>query len=277
MTSTVVDVGVFLLFVTGSVLALTATSNPPPGVGVEPDILAVTATVAFDPGSVNARSETSDESRYQRRVHGSMSELLAKATVASAGCGEESIDPEGVAFKRATERQVETRLRPRTQVIAHWRPVPGSDFGGKIVVGPSPPADRTVNTAVMTVPTPYSSVDSHDSPAVRSFTTAFVNARFPVNQMRATLTGTDGAATHAAVRYRQASKTVLGDKSAVVGVSPREANSAIAAGLAKTLSDNTNGNRSENDRDSEPSSIRRESHNRNGSVVRIVLRRWYSA
>lgn len=262
MTSTVLDAGVFLLLVSASVLALVAVDDPAEQPSEEGGVLATTATVAFDPrGSESTGDVRTDPSRGERRVHGSLRGLLAEATVAGAGIGDAAVDPDGVAFGRAVEREVAARLGPNTRVVARWNPIGESDFGGEVSVGPEPPSDRPVRTEVIAVPTPFAPANAADQSAVRAFASGFVAARFPAAELRAALRGEDAAAAHAASRYRHASAVVLGDESAVVNATPREANAAIARGLARALS---NGSRDRGDR----------SERREVASVRIVVRRW---
>lgn len=275
MTSTVLDVGVFLLLASASVLALVAVDEPVASPSGGTDVLATTATVTVDPGPPDVDAGTSPEPGHaDRRVHGSLRELIARAAVANAGVDDATVDPDGVAFRRAVERAVASRLGPHTRIHASWQPVAGSRFGGEVAVGPSPPSDRPVRAAVVAVPAPFPPADASDAPSVRSFASAFVDARFPPNELRATLRGNDAAAAHAAVRYRHAGEVVLGNESAIVHATPREANAAIARGLAETLSDESGGPATPSatgEADAEPP---RPSEPRQVTVVRIVVRWW---
>lgn len=284
MTSTVLDVGVFLLLVSAGVLSLVAVDEPlerstrGEEVGDAVDVLATTATVTFDPRAPKASDGAGGGSvRDGRRVHGSLRVLLAEATVASAGIGDAVVDPNGPALARAVERAVASRLGPNAQVIARWEPVAGADFGGEVTVGAEPPEDRPVHTAVVSVPTPFAPANAGGPSAVRAFAREFVAARFPPDEMDAALGRDDASATHAASRYRQASAAVLGDESAVANATPEEANAVIACGLAKRLSNGrgeTASDRASEAAPNEPNETANGFERRGTAPVRLVVRRW---
>lgn len=270
MTSTVIDAGVFLLLVSASVLALGSAVEPTgpfastPATGAGADVLATTATVAFDPRTPDAEAGTT--SADERRVHGSLRELIARGTVAGAGIDGHALDPDGVAFRRAIERELDARLDERTQVIASWEPVAGSEFRGELRAGARPPSDAAVYATVVSVPTPFHPVDTGNPDSVRSFAAAFIDARFPVEELRASLRGNDATAAHAAARYRQAATLTLGDDTTLEGATSEEANAAIATGLARRLTEGSNR--------TTQSSNHPEATARDGAAVRIVVRRW---
>ena len=270
MTSTAIDAGVFLLLVSASVLALGSAMEPTgpfassPAAGAGTDVLATTATVAFDPRTPDV--ETGTTAADERRVHGSLRELIARGTVAGAGIDGNALDPDGVAFRRAVERELDARLDGRTQVIASWEPVDGSEFHGELRAGRTPPTDAAVHAAVVSVPTPFHPADVDDPDDVRSFASAFVDDRFPVESLRADLRGDDAAAAHAELRYQQAAALTLGDNTALEGATPAEANAAIAGGLAGRLTDGSN--------TTTRSPTRSNGTDRDGASVRIVVRRW---
>lgn len=278
MTSTVLDVGVFLLLASAAMLALVAVDDPVDRPSPDVDVLATTATVTFGPpwtdaiGSEQEGTSSDGTDRADRRVHGSLRELLATAAVASAGPGDAVVDPAGAAFARAVEREVATRVGSRTQVIASWQPVRESDFGGTLVVGSEPPSDRPVRTAVVAVPTPFSTATATEPASIRAFASAFVAARFPVDGCRAALVDGDGRAVHVASRYRHAAAVVLEDESAVANATPAAANDEIARGLAETLSTGSIDGGSAGSIDRVGPSKRRD--DREIASVRIVVRRW---
>lgn len=271
MTSTAIDAGVFLLLVSASVLALGSAVDPTgpfasaSAAGTGADVLATTATVTFDPRSPDA--DPGGKPADERRVHGSLRELVARGTVAGAGIDGHALDPDGVAFRRAVERDLEARLDGRTQVIATWEPVTGSAFRGELRAGGEPPPEAAVHATVVSVPAPFPPTEATDRDGLRSFASAFVDDRFSVQTMRASLQGDDAAAAHAAARYRQATALTLGDGTALEGATPEEANAAIANGLAERLARDSN-------------TTTRSSHSLSDSTsgeraaVRIVVRRW---
>ncbi|AUX09104.1 hypothetical protein AArcSl_1475 [Halalkaliarchaeum desulfuricum] len=272
MTSTAIDAGVFLLLVSASVLALGSAVEPAgpfasstaSGTGV--DVLATTATVAYDPRMSGTDAGGGTTAGDERRVHGSLRGLIARGTVAGAGIGDDALDPDGVAFRRAVERELDARLDGRTQVIATWEPVAGSEFRGKLRAGGQPPPDAAVHATVVSVPTPFPPADIDDPDSVRSFASAFVDDRFPVEALRASLRGEDAAASHAAARYRHAGAVALGDGTAVEGTTPEETNAALAGGLARRIATSSTATGTSS---KQPGGTARD-----GAAVRIVVRRW---
>ncbi|MFC7134141.1 MULTISPECIES: DUF7284 family protein [Salinibaculum] len=146
--STVLDVAVFLLLVSAAVGTVVYAPTPVasgPAVEQTAEVLATTtATVEYD-----LRQE-------QRRAHGTLATLLAKAALANTTVSDVPVTTVSGTFGSAVRRRVRATVRApnRTQVTAVWRPYRGAPVEGRVAVGSPPPSAVDVSVATLQVPSP---------------------------------------------------------------------------------------------------------------------------
>ncbi|WP_280535219.1 hypothetical protein [Halopenitus sp. POP-27] len=153
MTSTVLDVGLFLLCVSASVGTVTGVvptgTDPDPHVDDLADRIATeTATISYD-----------TDAGHERRHHATLAEHLALTAVVSEG-GNEGARRSERTYRHAVSTAVERRLDPRTAVTVRVPSTiedPGSEDGSidrrtAMAVGGEPPSTARVWTAVVDVP-----------------------------------------------------------------------------------------------------------------------------
>ncbi|AUV81021.1 hypothetical protein C2R22_04555 [Salinigranum rubrum] len=237
--STVVDVSVFLLLVSAAVFSVVTAPADPVGATVTPErdeatvetLATTTTTVGYDLGVDDRTGEP-----IERVRHGTLAELLAEAAVANASVDGTPTSPYAAGFVDAVRASVTPLFDGRTQVVATWRPLPGSGLVGEVRVGPTPPAGATVHAATL-------SVDS-GMPAARDSALAAssggygrvadvaarrtVDGLFPPRRTRVALRG--GAADAVVVRERFASmRSTYGSETTFdAGVEPATTDLAVA-------------------------------------------------
>ena len=203
--STVLDVSLFLLLVSASVLSVVTAVSPesPPAVADDEatveTLATTTATVRYELG---VERETGDS--VERVTHGTLAELLAEATLAALAVDGRPLSPYGTGFTQAVGDAVRSVLDGRTQVVTTWRPFDGSALSGRLVVGPSPPPEATVHAATLRVD---SNVRPPSSPTATATAGGYgaladVTARHTVDGLfpaRETHVARDGAAADATV------------------------------------------------------------------------------
>ncbi|AZH24957.1 DUF7284 family protein [Haloplanus aerogenes] len=164
MTSTVLDGLLCLLLVSAAVVTVTtATPQDPAGEGRAPDVAAtLSTTTAAVNYTLTPRFETTsvDVPRtggsFDRTAHGTLAELLARATVARITADGERLSHARDGFGRAVVRAVRGAIRANhTQITAVWRPYPASSIAGRLVIGSRPPPDRPVHAATVDVPSGF--------------------------------------------------------------------------------------------------------------------------
>lgn len=171
VTSTVLDAALFLLLVSAGA-ATVATQTAPPDVdrtavdradAVAETLSASTATVNYTlaPGlRAESAADPSGNPELRRTAHGTLTGLLAEATVARATVGDRRVSRTGDDFVRGVRRRVSAAAeadRSGVQVIVRWQPYPGAHVAGETVVGRSPPADATVRAATVDAPSAFPS------------------------------------------------------------------------------------------------------------------------
>lgn len=183
MTSTVLDVSLCLLLVSASVVTLTTVpegqtlgdEGPAGRAGPTAESLTtVTATVNYSlaPGARRADESlvafpVTSGSAFDRSCHGTLAELLAETAVDSTTISDDRITHTSDEFRETVGRIVANATGPRTQVIAIWRPFPGSEIRGRFVVGSTPPPSATVDAATVSVPSGFPAAQSGAQTAAR--------------------------------------------------------------------------------------------------------------
>ncbi|MFD1634811.1 DUF7284 family protein [Haloplanus ruber] len=159
MTSTILD-GVFcLLLVSAAVVTVTtATPREPVGEGRAPDVASTVATTTaavnytLAPRFDRTPVEGPESDAFARTAHGTLAELLARATVGELTVGGQPLSRDHAGLSRAVVRAVEGAVRTNhTRITAVWRPYPNASVTGRITVGGRPPPDVPVHTATLTV------------------------------------------------------------------------------------------------------------------------------
>lgn len=259
MTSTVVDAALCILLVSAAAVTLADVGSPPP----EPDraddvastLASSTATVEYTLAPDHEACRGNPE--CDRRTTETLSELIAAATVRNATVDGQQLSGAHVDFRRAVRRAVEEAIPPRTQVVARWRPYPGAHVGATVTVGPSPPADATVNAAALAVPSGLGNASS-----LSALPGALVDGLFPPAKLRLALAGDPPFAELAAERYRRAGRAYGVDLEDEIA-----AGDAAAANDALTDAVVSRVERETRDRDVDGADVRLD-------MVRIVVRTW---
>jgi hypothetical protein len=229
--STVVDVTLFVLLVSASVLSLstagTTVLEDPTAVGREEaaveTLATTTATVRYDLGTETRTGET-----VHRVRHGTLAELLGEAALAAVTVDGTRLSPYGDGFVGTVGEAVRPVLDGRMQVVATWTPYPGSSLRGRVTVGPSPPPDATVHAATLAVD---SGVPAAREPALAAADTGYrgvadvvarrtVHGLFPPRRTRVALDGgaVDANVTRAA--FARTASAYGSDTRLETGVTP---------------------------------------------------------
>lgn len=136
--STLPDVVLFLVLVSGAVGTLALVPTPAPGDGAA-DETARTLTTTTAPVGHGT----------ERAVHGTPAGVLATAALDGATVDGRRLLPPSAAVGPDEGVPAGTNVH----VSARWRPYPNASLAGSIAVGPSPPRSATVDAAVVRVPT----------------------------------------------------------------------------------------------------------------------------
>lgn len=218
MTSTVLDATLCLLLISAAVVTVTtATPQEPPGEGHAADVAAMLATTTTSVNyTLTPRAETtsvdvpSRSAHFDRTTHGTLAELLARATVTRVAVNGDRLWHARDGFGRAVVDAVSAAVRANnTQITAVWRPHPDSSIEGRLVVGSSPPPDRPVHAATIEVSSGIPSAGTAARRAARSagvdgvadaVANRLVRGLFPPTRTRMVAGG--GSPSGALVRHR---------------------------------------------------------------------------
>lgn len=239
--STVVDVSVFLLLVSAAAFSVVTATDGPVDDATHPDrdeatvetLATTTATVRYDLGVDDRTGEP-----IERVRHGTLAELLAEAAVANVSVDGEPVSPYAAEFVDAVGDSLSPLLDGRTQVVATWRPVPGSVLAGQVRVGPTPPSDGTVHAATMVVdsglPTARNSARAASARGYEGVADAVarrtVAGLFPPRQTRVALQG--GGADAVVVRERFSSMRSAYDAETTLKGGLNPASTALAVAVS---------------------------------------------
>jgi hypothetical protein len=169
VTSTTLDVVLFVLLVTASVVAVVAVQDASPVAGGTPpgraDAVAdglATATTSVNytlsPGAREADESLVQFGRtsgpeFRRTAHGTYAALLADVAMAGVACDDEPVTHAGDDLAAGVESELgRSYLTGRTQVLVVWRPYPGSRLESRQVYGAVPPRGVSVRAATIDVP-----------------------------------------------------------------------------------------------------------------------------
>lgn len=221
VTSTVVDATLCLVLVSAaavSFVGLPADSADDAAAGradaVAETVATGTAAVNYTlaPGARHADGEsvafrTEAGSAFERTAHGTLAELLSEGAVGGLWIDGERPTRTSDDFRRAV-REATANATPRgTRVVAAWRPYEGAPVGGRLAVGPRPPADATVHAATLSVPSGFAAGDATAAARADGYrgvatlvAEALVAGLFPPR--RTTLALREASPTDALTRYR---------------------------------------------------------------------------
>jgi hypothetical protein len=226
VTSTVLDGLLCLLLVSAAVVTVTtATPHEPTGEGDAADVASTlattTATVNY---TLTPRFETTSveapraDDAFDRTAHGTLAELMARATVARIAIGDDRLWHARDEFVRAVVRAVGGAVRSNhTRITAVWQPYPDPSIGGRLVVGSRPPPDRPVHAATVEVPSGFPTRDRAIRRAARNgdvdgvadaTADGIVSGLFPPKRTRIAASGASPSAALARHRYHRASARV---------------------------------------------------------------------
>lgn len=279
MTATAIDAGLCLLLVSAAALTVVGAREPerPPGrADAAAETLSVTtARVPYTlaPGVREAGRSPSSGGELDRVAHGTLAELLARAAFRNVTVDGEALTNASASFRNGVRKTIVDALPPGTRVDARWEPYPGSHVRGGVAVGPTPPSDRAVDAARLTVPVhiPSGTANETDGTATAAdgparLAALIVRALFPPERLRFALH--DDAPLPALVehRYRRAGRRYgVETVDALRRDGPGGANDRLRPAVAERVRDDL-GDRS-------IGSAPVDSLNRTGRVV-IVVRTW---
>ena len=279
MTATALDAGLCLLLISAAALTVVGARDPhvPSGrADVAAETLSVTTTAvtySLAPAARDAGASVTDGGELDRVAHGTLAELLARAAFRNATVDGEPLTNASTAFRYGVRRTVLDALPPRTRVDARWVPYRDAHVRGRMAVGPTPPPDRAVDAARVTVPVHVppprrgGTAGAVDDPGRHRRLAAFVvRALFPPRRMRFALHDDPPLPSLVAHRYLRAGQRYGVDLLDVL----REGGPAVAnERLRRAIADRVRADLREVENDS--TSVR--STNRPGRVV-IVVRTW---
>ncbi len=248
--STVFDVTVCLLLLSAAIVTLSLSGAE---AGTADQTAAETASVlAATTADVEYRLDTErlaeslDSERLERRFadraawlddrrrHGTLAGLLARAAIGATELDGAELAPEAAGFRAAVAEAVAAALPARTAVTARWRPYPGAPVNGTVAVGGQPPAGADVRTATLELPVaPGIDGDSRSYRGLAdALATGIVDATLP--QRSGALALGDAGITAATVhRYRVLTGERVKDR--LLGAEIEPLNRAATAELADTL------------------------------------------
>lgn len=166
--STVVDVTVCLLLISGGIVALTLPiTEPPPDRDVD-EIATVVGTattnvsyqLAGEQLTPAATDATAKLDYGERHRDGTVAGLLARAAITNATLDGNPLAPEASGYRDAVRKQTRTVVPATVSVTARWEPYPNADLSGVVTVGDTPPATADVQTATLSVPVTAFAVDA---------------------------------------------------------------------------------------------------------------------
>lgn len=257
MTSTLLDVSLCLLLVSGA--AATVVTSTPSSPAVTPDAAVraddVATVLATGTARVEGASGADDATATEaapRVAHGTFAQHLAAVAVRSTAVGVRSTagratspaatartgnaagaaahDGTGsVASHDAVLDAVRRVLPPRTQVVVSWRPYPNASVGSRLRVGLSPPPSATVHAASQGLP---SGIDSGSEAAVDAADDGFdgvadvvagrlVAGLFPTRHVAVALDAGGPDARRVRARYRRLGRELDVDADALGVVTGR--------------------------------------------------------
>lgn len=265
--STLPDVVLFLLLVTGAVGTLAVVPAPAPTDGTAEGTartLSVT-TVSVEDGD-------------GRSVYGTPTGLLAAAALDGVELDSWRLLPaEPLAGDRSDAVLHAATRRHRVHVEAVWRPYPNASLAGRAAAGPRPPRGATVDAAVLTVPTGLPGETAAHRTARRSgfdglallLARSVVDRAFPTDATRTALYD-DRTRGETVARYRHAAGAVGlgGDLSApLVAANATAANRLLSDALADRIERDLRG-----EFDTPAAAARAF----DADVVRVTVRTWSS-
>lgn len=228
--STVVDTTVFLLLLGGAVSTLVvgtgsigaSPSGPDPADETAELLTTTTLSVEYDlrPTANHSDGVSYDDTsgQFDRSAHGTTAGLLAAATRSGATLRDERVTPAGRGFERAVRNETRSVIRQRggaVAVTARWTPYDDAPIGGRVHVGPEPPARADVRAARLTVDSGFEPVRERalDSARVngtdgvaRVVAWSIVDGYFPPDETRVALHGDAPVDTLTAHRYRRVAR-----------------------------------------------------------------------
>lgn len=254
MTSTVLDGLLCLLLVSTAVVTATAATPQEPAESGDAPAVAetLTTTTAAVNYTLTPRFGTTrvdapqTDGAFDRTAHGTLAELLARATVARITIGDERLSHARDDLGRAVVRAVKGAVRANhTRITAVWRPYPESSIAGRLVVGSRPPPDRPVHAATVEVssgfPTRKRAIrDAARNRGVDGVANAtadgIVAGLFPSDRTRIAASSASPSAALVRHRYHRAANRVGASASTELGDGGVDAaNDRLASALSKRV------------------------------------------
>ncbi len=216
--STVLDVALFLLLVGGAVAAVTAPVPAPTPFDQRhaADTAAVLTTSTASVAYALAPGSETDNPEFDRYAHGTLARLLAAGALGGVTVDGVRISHARDGYRTAVARETEAAVAIPShgvQVRAVWTPYRGSGIEGRQEVGTEPPADATVQSVTVRVPSGMPSVERTGRARAegyagvsRAAARAVVRGLFPPNATRHALADDYPVDTLVRQRYRTAGR-----------------------------------------------------------------------
>lgn len=256
MTSTTLDAALCLLLVSAAAgtLATSAPATAPPD---RADALAETLATStaevnytLAPGARRPAAPvefpTTDGPEFARVSHGTFAALVAEAALGNATVSGSELTHTSDDFEREVRQAVLTAFASSdVQIVAVWRPYPGSHLDARFAVGPSPPPGSDVHAATLSVPSGFAPAREDALAAARSrgfegvarvVATRLVAGLFPPTQTRLALGDDYPVAPLVTARYRRLATDYGADVTAAVEArNVAVANGRLAVAMAPTV------------------------------------------
>lgn len=282
--SATLDTLLFVLLVSAAVgtLALPHASPAPPSTPSAETTAArlarTTASVGYTlaPGARDGPDDLFPRASgpgFGRTAHGSLADLLARATTRNLTVGGRPVTHTSDDFERGVLRATRNATGDRTRIRGVWVPYPGAPVGGRVTAGERPPPDATVASATLSLDSSFPAArdravraanESGYAGVARVVARSVVRGALPPEKMRYALYGDYPVDRLAAYRYRRFA-TLTGTTLTVAPERTRRLNRRLAATLAPRFE------RDLRERYRTPAAAARAVRL---GVVRVVVRRW---
>lgn len=237
--STVFDVTLFLLIVSvalGMLVYLPADEQSTPELATDTASTLATSTesVSYTPAPPGTTAPMDERTEY-----GTVAQLLASATVATAEYNGEPLAP-APAYTQAVSnatKNILPAIGESARIRASWEPAGTTAIHGELTVGPQPPATAEISAASITIPVGASVAGTAQNQAGETaLARSIIAAMFPPNHVATALESTGDEATTVTARYQAAGSTLDVDlRPALQANDPSSANAMLARALAPQL------------------------------------------
>lgn len=220
--STVFDVLLFLLIVSAAIgLLVTGYSeeSEQPTMETASDVVTIlstsTETIVYTPDHSTVNTTDIDT----RSDYGTVAHLLATAAVLEAEKSGEEIAATPAYTQAVTEatKGATAPVEDRVQVRAIWEPVPDGSVKGEVIVGDSPPPDKDVQAASISIPVAATDTPEQAEKSTQALSTvlaqATIESLFDTHRTKTAMESSHDEAEISIARYQDAATTLDADLS----------------------------------------------------------------